>query len=128
MFDNKKLTEYMMMTPVSVFKIESEKDYDGYENYCAFEIQHNRFLPNSYEEKEYEGKRNSCEHEDDSYCMLKRKKCEHKRKIGYIKFGTYGRLYPLIGQYVVTDGSKAFVVSEESLNRNFIKKENNNEK
>ncbi len=128
MLKDKQLTDYMMLTPVAVFKVESEKDYDGFENYCAFEIQYNRFLPRSYEEKEYEYKRSSCEHEDDSYCMLKRKKCEHKRRIGYIKTGAYERVYPLIGQYVVTDGSKVFVVSEDSLRKNFILKENNNEK
>ena len=121
MFKDKHLEEYMMLTPVKVFKIESEKDYDGFENYCAFEIKHNRYLQKAHEEKEYENKRNVCEHEDDSYCMLKRKKCEHKRRIGYIKSGTYERIYPLVGQYVVTDGCKAFIVSEDSLNRNFKK-------
>lgn len=123
MFENKKLIKYKMLTPVNVFKIETENDYDGFENYCAYGIQYNIFLPSSLKEKEYDGKRTNCEHEDDSYCMLKRKKCEHKRKIGYINLGAGKRLYPQIGQYVVTDGSKAFVVSEDSLNRNFILEE-----
>lgn len=121
MFENKNLINCTMMTHVRAFKVESQKDYDGFESLCAFEIQHNRYIPKAYEEKEYENKRNSCEHEDDSYCMLKRKKCEHKRKIGYIKTGTYERVYPLIGQYVIITDKKAFVVSEEEFNRRFRK-------
>ena len=123
MLQNKTTQEYMMMTPVRIFKVESEKDYDGYEDYCAFEIQYNRYLPERLAEEKYDGMTSHCEFEDDSYCMKKGKKCEHRRKIGYIKTGTYERVYPAIGEYVVFDNSRnvAFVITEEQLNEKFRK-------
>ena len=126
MLKDKQLTNYMMLTPVAIFKVESEKDYDGFENYCGYHIQYNRFLPSALEEEKYNNLRTDCEYEDDSYCMLKRKKCEHKRRVGYIQTGEYERVYPLIGQYVVTDGNKAFVVTEEQLQSRFILTEKEN--
>ena len=113
-------TNMKMLTSVQVLKIQSTEDYDGFETYCGFEIQNNIFLPDAYAEEKYEGRMCACEHEDDSYCMLQKAKCEHQRKIGYIQVGEYERLYPQVGEYVIIDGKRKFVVSETEFKNRFM--------
>ena len=117
MFENKKMVDMTMMVPVKVFKVESNSDYDGFENYCAYEIPNNRYLPACYTELVYLNQRNNCEHEDDSYCMKhSRDVCPHMRKIGYIQVGEYRRLYPQVGEYVVVKhNGDCFVANEATL-------------
>ena len=122
MFKDKVFEEYNAIVPARVFEIKSEQDYDGFEFLCGGHIQYNIHIPSHFAENKYNDLIINCDNEDDSYCMLKNKECEHKRKIGYIKTGEFSRLYPKIGEYVVLMNNKAMVITKEVLDKNFIKK------
>jgi len=93
--------EYQYLT------FENNKDYTGFEAYCACEVPNILHLRQKHIDmaKVPNAKGKYCEHEDDGYC-LKKSGCPGKQKIGYYNCPNGDRVYPLIGETLILKNGK----------------------
>ena len=102
MFEHKKSINCKVIMPAKAFKIENEKDFDGFDIVCS------------------RNEKCDCEYRDDRYCTNKGI-CGDQQKIGYVKPNSACRMYPKVGEYVVFNiKGEIIVVTEEQAKRNII--------
>ena len=110
--------EYQYLT------FESDKDYTGFESYCACEVPNIFHLRQGHIDKAKvpNAKGKYCEHEDDGYC-LKKSRCPGKQKIGYFICPNDTRVYPLIGEILILrNGSPVRYIDIDKFDEVFVEK------
>ena len=114
------MQKYVKETLVEARQIISEEDFDGYDVFCgrtaAFDMQiPRRFLLNN-------GSHTSkCQHEIIYHCTLKEQQCQECLRISYVKDETLKRYYVQVGDFVVKEEGKTYVVSAEEFAQKFKK-------
>jgi hypothetical protein len=102
MFENKNTINCKIIMPAKAFRINSEKDFEGFDLLCSNE-------------------EHVCEHRNSGGYCTTQNLCKHKQRKGYIKPCSACKIYPEIGYYVLFSAKGEIIfATEEQVKSNVI--------